>query len=97
MSVSIHVWGEFNVLPISLYRYPGVGAVEESVARDNADLSIMYSIIMYLFRFEIFLFWCVLSVGEKQKALSSIIIYRAAEVLVTVTTRADVDYVKTWL
>lgn len=38
-----------------------------------------------------FLFWCVLSVGEKQKALSSIIIYRATEILVTVTTRADFD------
>lgn len=54
--------------------------------------------IIILFVSRYVLFWCVLlSVGEKQKALSSIIIYRAAEVLVTVTTRADVDDVKTWL
>jgi hypothetical protein len=39
-SVSEHAWGDVRDLAMSLYRYPGVGAEDGSVARDNAVLSI---------------------------------------------------------
>ena len=58
----MHVWGEFNVLPISLYRYPGVGAVEESVARDSADLSICIVIICFVSFFLV----CVVCWGNQK-------------------------------
>jgi len=39
--VSEHAWGDVKDLAMSLYRYPGVGAEDGSVARDNAVLSML--------------------------------------------------------